>query len=47
MPSEESMLHDWNVFFAELKRQKRMTESELLEEVMKDLRETLTMLGKK
>ena len=46
MPNEETMLNDWEVFFTELKRQKSMTESELLEESMKDLYARIMLLGK-
>ena len=47
MPDEDVMLKDWAIFFAEIKRQKVMTESELMNEIMKDLRNTLTLLSKK
>jgi len=47
MPAEDVMLEDWAIFFAEIKRQKVMTEAELMNEIMKDLRNTLTLLSKK
>jgi len=47
MPAEDVMLEDWAIFFAEIKRQKVMTEAELMNEIMKDLQNTLALLSKK
>ena len=47
MPAEDVMMKDWAIFFAEIKRQKVMTEAELMNEIMSDLRNTLALLGKK